>query len=64
MVEEPLLLQVAHGVADRGRRHAEPEPLGDGLAAGGLGRLDVGLDDRLEDVELAGRRGVRRMPWG
>ena len=54
MVEQPLVLELAHDVAHRGRRHAQPEAMRDGPAAGGLRRLDVGLDDRLEDVELAG----------
>ncbi len=52
MVEEPLLLELAHDVADGGRRHAQARPPGDGAAPGGLRRFDVGLDDRFEDVEF------------
>ena len=48
----PLVLQLAHRVADGGRGHAQPEPPGDRLAAGRLRGLDVGLHDRLEHPQL------------
>ena len=60
MKEVALLLQLAHGVANGGRGHPEPEPPRDGLAAGGLGGLDVGLDDRLEHPDLAVVQSVMR----
>src|SRR5262249_24363267 len=50
--EIPLVLQLAHGVPDGGGRHAKPEAADNGLASGGLSGLDVGLDDRFEDLEL------------
>ena len=50
--EVALVLQLAHGVADRGRGHAEAEPAGDRLAPGRLRGLDVGLDDRLEHPQF------------
>jgi hypothetical protein len=48
--EEALLLQVAHGVADGGRRDAEAELPRERARPGGLRRGDVALDDRGEHL--------------
>ena len=48
-----VALEHRHLVADGGARHAEAAFPCDGLRANGLGRLDVLLDDRLEDRGLA-----------
>src|SRR5687767_8113702 len=53
MIEEALLLEIAHRAPDRRRRHAKPEPAGDGIRARGLGGLYISLDDRLENPALA-----------
>src|ERR1051325_10885625 len=53
VVEVPLLLQVAHGVADGGGRQGEPETLRDSATPRRLGGFDVGLDDGFEDLTLA-----------
>ena len=56
----PLLLQVAHRVADGGGGDAQAVSAGDGLAPGRLRGLDVGLDDRLEHAELPVAQLFRR----
>ena len=56
--EEPLLLEVAHRVADRRGRHAEPEPARQHARPGRLRGLDVRLDHRLEHAALARRELV------
>ena len=53
VVQVPLLLQVAHGIADGGGRQGEPEAFRDSATPRRLGGLDVGLDDGLEDLALA-----------
>ena len=53
MKEIALVLQLAHDAPDGGRRHPEPEPARDRLAAGGLRSLDVGVHDGLENAQLA-----------
>ena len=54
MEEVPLLLQVAHGVADRGGGDAEPVAARDGPAARRLRRVHVRAHDGLEDLTLIG----------
>src|ERR1041384_7128016 len=51
--EEALRLELAHRGPDRGRRDPQAGAVGHRLAAGRLGRLDVDLDHRREDPELA-----------
>jgi hypothetical protein len=51
--EEPLLLQIAHGVADRSRRNAEPKPTGQRPRAGGLCSFNITSDHRFEHAALA-----------
>src|SRR5438552_15152558 len=53
MVEIPLFLEVAHGVANRGGGERVTEPLGNSPAPRRLGGFHVGLDDGFEDLALA-----------
>ena len=53
MEEKPLLLQVAHRVADRRRRDAEPEPPRERPRSGRLGSFDVAADHRFEHAAFA-----------
>jgi len=59
MVEVSLFLEVAHRVADRGRRQAELVPLRDRPAPRRLGGLHVRLDHGLEHLALAVGEGSR-----
>ncbi len=53
MVEIPFLLEVAHGVANRGGGERVAELLGNSPTPRRLGGFDVGLDDGLEHLALA-----------
>src|SRR5213078_3993928 len=53
VVEEALLLEVAHRVADSRRREPQLVPLGDSAAPRWFSGLHVGLDDGLEHLTLA-----------
>src|SRR5690625_352739 len=48
--EVSLVLSVRHRITHRSRRDAESIPLGYIPTASGLGLLDIGADDRLEDL--------------
>src|SRR6266849_1176185 len=58
MLEEALLLELAHGVADRGWGDAESVAAGDDPRAGWFRGLDVPLDHRLENAALPRRQLV------
>ena len=53
--DELLVLQQRHVVADRGGGHAELMPIDDRLAADGLARVHVVLDDRPQHLQSAFR---------
>ena len=49
MEEKALLLEIAHGVANRRGRHAQPESARDHARSSGLSSLDVRLDHRFQN---------------
>src|SRR6185437_5619398 len=53
MEEKPLVLQVAHGVANGSRRNAEAEPAGNESRSRRFCCFHVRLDDRCEHAPLA-----------
>ena len=62
LVDIPLLFQHGHVVAHGGRGHPQMVPLDQRLAADRLLGLDVVLDDRAQNLELAVVQRHRRPP--
>src|SRR5204862_2398635 len=54
--KKPLLLQITHRVPDGSRRNAEPETPRQHSRSGGLGGLNVRLDDRFQHALFALRK--------